>query len=248
MSKALSKTHYLDQLRTSLNAIFEDYKTEKPELTYKIVPFGEKQSVPIEKANTPLMSHEEALNYSSHNRDFYFKNKDYSLVSTVTNYHITNHNNIKNPRNVLTGHHPQFEDTSTTNIFNFNQCNIDLQGHLNDLAGELEKETNADKETVKELKDMASALETVEDVEESKAVKKLGVANKLKRFMGNLENKDSKLHKSIKSTKKYVGIAQDIAKSYNDIAQWVGLPQVPKPFLKNKPKFVIINYELGKLK
>jgi len=31
-----------------------------------------------------------------------------------------------------------------------------------------------------------------------------------------------------------VGLAQDIAKGYNDIAQWLGLPQVMKPFLKKE--------------
>ena len=36
--------------------------------------------------------------------------------------------------------------------------------------------------------------------------------------------------------KKGVSIAQDIAEQYNKLAQWVGLPQVPTPFLKKKKK------------
>ncbi len=49
----------------------------------------------------------------------------------------------------------------------------------------------------------------------------------------DLEAKNSKLHKTVKGIKNGVSIAQDIAKGYNDIAQWAGLPQVPKPFWKS---------------
>jgi len=40
------------------------------------------------------------------------------------------------------------------------------------------------------------------------------------------------LHKIVKGIKNGIGIAQDIAEGYNSIAQWAGLPQVSKPFLK----------------
>ena len=45
-------------------------------------------------------------------------------------------------------------------------------------------------------------------------------------------DKNSSMHKVIEGTKNGVDIAQDLAEKYNDIAQWAGLPQVPKPFLK----------------
>jgi len=63
-------------------------------------------------------------------------------------------------------------------------------------------------------------------------VKKKGIAGRLQRLVEDLEDEDSKLHKTVKGIKHGIGIAQDIAKGYNDIAQWAGLPQVPKPFLK----------------
>ena len=47
-----------------------------------------------------------------------------------------------------------------------------------------------------------------------------------------LEDEKSTLHKTVKGIKNGVSIAQDIAKGYNDVGQWLGLPQVPKPFLK----------------
>ena len=50
----------------------------------------------------------------------------------------------------------------------------------------------------------------------------------------DLDDENSNLHKTVKGIKRGVSIAQDIAQGYNDIAQWCGLPQVPKPFLKKK--------------
>jgi hypothetical protein len=63
-------------------------------------------------------------------------------------------------------------------------------------------------------------------------IKKKGIANRLRRLVNDLEDKDSNLHKTVKGIKNGVGIAQDIAKGYNAIAQWVGMPQVPQPLLK----------------
>ena len=50
----------------------------------------------------------------------------------------------------------------------------------------------------------------------------------------NLGDEDSKLHKSIEGMKRGVSIAQDVAANYNKVAQWIGWPQVPKPFLKKE--------------
>jgi len=47
-----------------------------------------------------------------------------------------------------------------------------------------------------------------------------------------LGDEKSGLHKTVKGIKNGITIAQDIARGYNDIAQWAGLPQVPTPFLK----------------
>ncbi len=52
--------------------------------------------------------------------------------------------------------------------------------------------------------------------------------------MNELSDEKSKLHTTVKAVKHGVSIAQDIAKGYNDIAQWVGLPVVPTLFLKKE--------------
>lgn len=65
-------------------------------------------------------------------------------------------------------------------------------------------------------------------------VKKKGIVNRLKRLIDEFSDEKSTLNKTVKGIKNGISIAQEIGKGYNDIAQWVGLPQVPKPFLGKK--------------
>ncbi|MCP4265988.1 MAG: hypothetical protein GY777_10500 [Candidatus Brocadiaceae bacterium] len=105
-----------------------------------------------------------------------------------------------------------------------------LQGNLNELAQLL---TDGGKNVeATELENAAKALEQVENSKNKEEVKKKGIANRLKRLLDDLNNKESKLYNTVKGIKNGISIAQDIAKGYNDTAQWLGLPQVPKPFLK----------------
>ena len=53
------------------------------------------------------------------------------------------------------------------------------------------------------------------------------------RIAKDLGDEDSTLYKTVEGLKRGVDIAQDFAAEYNKVAQWLGLPQVPKPFLKN---------------
>jgi hypothetical protein len=104
-----------------------------------------------------------------------------------------------------------------------------LQGNLNDLAGSLRRK--GETEEAEELEDASKALSEAEHCKSSDEVKKKGIAGKLKRIVEDLGDENSRLSKTVKGIKHGISIAQDIAKGYNDIAQWVGLPQVPKPFL-----------------
>ena len=83
-----------------------------------------------------------------------------------------------------------------------------------------------------ELKDAVGLLEEAENCKTKEEVKKNGIARSLQQLAEKLGDEDSKLHKTVEGIKNGIGIAQDIAKGYNDVAQWLGLPQVPKPFLK----------------
>ena len=118
-------------------------------------------------------------------------------------------------------------DRSVNNTFN--NCNIALQGSLNELAGILRRKGEVEDAEI--LEDAAEALSEAEECKTPEEVKKKGITNTLKRIIDDLEDEKSTLHKTVKGIKHGIGIAQDIAKGYNRIAQWCGLPTVPKPLL-----------------
>lgn len=48
--------------------------------------------------------------------------------------------------------------------------------------------------------------------------------------------KNDKISKTVNGSKHGVSIAQDIAREYNKLAQWLALPQVPDLFLKKEDR------------
>ncbi len=215
------KTNYLNSLRATLNDIFNSYKSEKPELQYRIERFGQLPDE-IEEKNPIWLPDTKILNHHLREKLYYddATDQDISLARTVNMYKIE-------ATNVITGGQGH---QIMRNVFNFNNCNISLQGNLNGLAQLLLE--NGHKEVAEELTNVAKDLEKVEEITDEKKVKKSGITGRLGRLLNNLNNKESSLGKAVKGVKDGVSIAQDIAQGYNGIAQWLGLPQVPKPFLK----------------
>ncbi|NOU19042.1 MAG: hypothetical protein HOO91_15910 [Bacteroidales bacterium] len=222
------KTEYLSILRETLNDIFNSYKSNKPELQYRVERFGQ---IPdeIEKRNPLWLPDTKILSHLRNNVPYFedVTGQHINLNYTVNNYNIT-------AQTLLNGTGNLFTDQSVHNTFNFHNCNIGLQGNLNELAQML-LEKGADEES-SQLKNLSKALKESKNCKNEDEVKETGIANRLKRFVQDLGDEESKLHKSISGVKQGVSIAQDIAKGYNDIAQWLGLPQVPKPFLKKEDK------------
>ena len=224
--KGKDRTNYISSLRDTLNEIFNSYKSERPELQYRIERFG---PIPDEvEAKYPIwLPDRKILNQTNDNIPYYedITGQHIDLHYTVKNYNITGENLM------VEGRENQFiADKSTHTTFNFHSCNIDLQGNLNELALSLTE--GGHKEEAKELQNAAKALEQAEQCKNPEDVKKKGLANRLRRLVKQLEDEDSKLNKTVKGIKNGISIGQDIAKGYNDLAQWAGLPQVPKPFLK----------------
>ena len=224
--KGEDKTNYISVLRETLNNIFNSYKSEKPELQYRIERFGQ---IPndVEAKNPLWLPDRKILNQSNEDIPYYedMTGEHIDLHYTVKNYNINAENLM------LDGRENKFvKDQSTHTIFNFHNCNIGLQGNLNELAQLLTE--GGQKQEAKELANTAKALEQAEACKSKEEVKKKGIANRLKRMMDDLNDKNSTLHKSVQGIKNGISIAQDVAKGYNGIAQWTGMPQVPKPFLK----------------
>jgi hypothetical protein len=221
--KGSDKTNYISELRGTLEDIFDRYKSEKPELRSRITRFGQLPDE-AEESNPLWLADRQIMNHLSRQKDYYDDTTgiDIPMEAAVTNY------NIKTAGAVLVGDHGQL--SSTINTFNFHDCNIDLQGSMNELADLLVVGGNQEEANV--LQHAAVALEKAEGSTDKEEVKKKGAANQLKRLVNEFEDKDSTLHKTIKGVKNGVNIAQEIAKKYNDMAQWLGWPTVPKPFLK----------------
>jgi polyhydroxyalkanoate synthesis regulator phasin len=222
--KGSSKTIYISVLRETLNEIFSSYKSKKPELQYRIEPVGEMTEV-VETQNPLWLPDRKILTHVLDNIPYYDENsrRQINLNYTVNNYNIT--------APTLNGEQGiQIIDQSTHNTFNFHNCNISLQENLNDLARRLTKAGSI--EEAEEIKEAVELLEEAENCKTQEEVKKKGISRSLKRLVENLGDDESRLHKTVEGIKEGIGIAQDIAKGYNEVAQWLGLPQVPKPFLK----------------
>ena len=101
-----------------------------------------------------------------------------------------------------------------------------IKTDFDDLKGTI---AHIDPELKEELDKIEDSLDEVSvNTEKEKLNKPL---NKLGRFLQKLEDKNSKYHKIVSSTKKGIELAQKLGKTYNKFAQWLALPQVPDLFL-----------------
>ena len=101
-----------------------------------------------------------------------------------------------------------------------------IKTDFDDLKGTI---AHIDPELKEELDKIEDSLDVVSvNTEKEKLNKPL---NKLGRFLQKLEDKNSKYHKIVSSTKKGSELAQKLGKTYNKFAQWLALPQVPDLFL-----------------
>ncbi len=224
--KGENKTEYISTLRETLNDIFNSYKSKKPELQYLIERFGQ---IPdeVETRNPLWLSDKKVLTHALENVPYYDDSirQPIDLHYTVNNYNIT-------AQTLISGQGNHYSDLSIHNTFNFQKCNIGLQGSLKDLALSLTEAGNP--KDAKELEIAVKALNDAKQCKNQEEVSENGVSRRLKRITDEFNDENSTLHKTVKGIKYGVGIAQDIAKGYNDIAQWLGLPPVPKPFLKKE--------------
>ncbi|HPG41852.1 MAG TPA: COR domain-containing protein [bacterium] len=224
--KGPGKTEYISTLRETLNDIFNSYKSNKPELQYRVERFGQILDE-VEKQNPLWLPDSKILTHTQENIP-YFDDKTRQQIDlhyTVNYYNIT-------AQTLISGQGNEYFDNSIHNTFNFQECNINLQGNLNELARLIAKKGNV--KDSEELKDAAAVLEEVEKCTSKEDVKKKGLLHSLQSIMEKLGDEDSSLHKTVAGLEKGISIAQDIAQKYNDIAQWVGWPQVPRPFLKKQ--------------
>jgi len=223
--KGPTRTQYLDSLRKTLNEVFEIYKRQKPDLQCRIQRFGEiKEEVDNE---FPL--------WMSDSRIWQLSKRDIphpdDLTGQFINLNETVNNYFINEGNLINGNLGNYIRGNQNN-FNFYDSNVKIQGLVNELSQMLIEE--GEEGFAMDLMNILKSLEGAEQCKSPQELRKNGIANRLQGFVNNLSEKDSKLNKAVKGIKNGISVAKDIAKEYNNIAEWCGLPQVPKVLLKTK--------------
>ena len=77
------------------------------------------------------------------------------------------------------------------------------------------------------------AMKEIEKIDQKNATKIMNstVMNKVRNIIESINKAEGRIRKTVSTIKEGIETAQRLAKHYNQIAQWCGLPQVPKPFL-----------------
>jgi hypothetical protein len=77
---------------------------------------------------------------------------------------------------------------------------------------------------------VGNALDTLSPKSDTEKLN--GALNKLGRFLKKVGDEDSDYNKVLSGAKKGVDTLKKVGRTYNKIAQWLALPQVPDFFLK----------------
>ena len=108
----------------------------------------------------------------------------------------------------------------------------DLKSDLDLLKRELQShpEVNEVNEVAREINDIGQEIKDI-DVIESKEEIEPGAIEKIGNFLARLKDPNSKEGKVIQVIHNGIKITQSLASKYNYVAEWFGLPQVPRLFL-----------------
>ncbi|WP_299677889.1 COR domain-containing protein [uncultured Dokdonia sp.] len=220
------KTEYISTIRETLNDIFESYKSLQPELSYKVID----SELPTNHER--FLEEQSIVSHLRNNRPFYdpIANLDILLDKVAKDYNINLSITINNQPNIIRDNQTvvtggNVGDITTTN-FNFQNCNFELQGELNDLIEKLSK-TKKHQEELEDLKKTAKVLEELEDEKDKEVVKKKlkknNIPKRIGRFFEELGDSKSTINKTIKGIKNGAKMVKNIAKGYNKMAKWLDL-------------------------
>ena len=116
-----------------------------------------------------------------------------------------------------------------------NIINVKISPQINLILGsltEIIEKLPAGSEEAEIIEGLKLDFDRIEKSVSPDEVAKSSVMSRFQRFLENVEKAETIAGKIIKTTKDGVDISRKLAGYYNEIAQWCGLPQVPKPFTK----------------
>ncbi|MEK3761305.1 COR domain-containing protein [Paenibacillus sp. FSL P4-0338] len=154
--------------------------------------------------------------------------------------HIIFNNSIHNNNhsdNKSSSENSNYNDNENRNKNeNTTTISIEIRNTIDALQGDLQymkEEVCAEQpELVIEFEKLEQGLNKLNSVESKEEIVRSGALGRFNRFMQELQDDNSLLGKTIRNFRHGVSIAQDVADKYNSIAEWCGMPIVPKLFLK----------------
>ena len=115
-----------------------------------------------------------------------------------------------------------------------NEIKIEIQGlkeGFDELKSYLsEQDDEASKEAIKNIDDLSTDIDQLENATDKSKLP--GILGRIQDFFKRLEDGNDTVTKAISVTKHGIKTIKKIAKNYNNIAQWIGLPMVPPLFTK----------------
>ncbi|MCK4620738.1 MAG: hypothetical protein KAT62_00850, partial [Desulfuromonadales bacterium] len=114
-----------------------------------------------------------------------------------------------------------------------NQSVVNLKSTLDYLEDDLDELPNEEEQALirKELKRLVKPLDNLHKMECPKEAKESPALARLQKFIGKLDDTTSNVGKIFRKLENGIDTAQQIGKFYNGIAEWCGMPVVPKVFL-----------------
>ncbi len=135
----------------------------------------------------------------------------------------------------LTQNPPHFTIQNSASNLLTQSFNFDYSSNIQELSGFLNelRQTIPIEETyvTKELETIDTELLELEECGTDKTKINKTTFKKLKRILDLVNDEDSTLNKTLKTSKKAIGALQKVGKTYNKFAEWLAMPQVPTIFL-----------------
>jgi len=113
-----------------------------------------------------------------------------------------------------------------------------LSGTFENLKEDLVDEAGDEKTKKTIEKEVSKVEKALDNIQQAKTKEDItpGTLSRIEKFIKKLNDTTTTVGKVFKGVEDGVGLAQDLAKNYNKIAQWLALPQVPDLFLGNQDK------------
>lgn len=229
---SINKLKLKEKIQCNCNSFCEhkyDYKT-----LLRLEEHGHEDTVceksMVKVTVTALLDGIGSLEDRQKNRELYMEKFNNIIVNNTIN--TENHNDNKS--NSESRNKAENKNHNRNN--NITTISIEVRAMIDGLAGDLQdmkdEVTAVHAELIIDFEKLEHGLNKLNDAETKEEIIRSGVLKKFDRFMQEVQDEESLLGKTIKNIKYGFSIAQDIADKYNTIAEWCGIPVVPRLFLK----------------